>query len=369
MNSPQPDARRSAIDARILEWMREPGARSDEARFDELARALFGFQVEHCEPYRRFAEGRGVTPATIDSWHEIPAVPTGAFKELALHSFPAEAIHHRFRTSGTSTDSRGTLYLDTLELYEASLLPTFRRFIFPDLPDGGRTTVRILAPSNDEAPESSLSHMFGVVIDAFGDQYSGFDIADNELLAEGLCSVLEDRAAAGRPVTLCGTAFSFVHLLDEMERRRVQYRLPDGSRLMECGGFKGRSRELRRPDLYAALEDALGIPIERMINQYGMTELGSQFYDSVLVDSDTLRHKEGPPWARVSLVDPLSGSAVKEGETGQIVIHDLANTGSILAVQTADLGRAVAGGFEVIGREPGAEARGCSIAADEMLAG
>ncbi len=50
-----------------------------------------------------------------------------------------------------------------------------------------------------------------------------------------------------------------------------------------------------------------------------------------------------------------------------IQIVDLANTGSVLAVQTADLGRELPGGFEVLGRSPGAEARGCSIAADEML--
>jgi hypothetical protein len=40
----------------------------------------------------------------------------------------------------------------------------------------------------------------------------------------------------------------------------------------------------------------------------------------------------------------------------------------VLAIQTADLGRELHDGFEMIGREPGAEARGCSIAADEMLA-
>ena len=56
-----------------------------------------------------------------------------------------------------------------------------------------------------------------------------------------------------------------------------------------------------------------------------------------------------------------------------IVIHDLANTGSVAAIQTADLGRAIrdeAGreiGFDVLGREEGAEARGCSIATDIML--
>ena len=50
-----------------------------------------------------------------------------------------------------------------------------------------------------------------------------------------------------------------------------------------------------------------------------------------------------------------------------MTVVDLANTGSVLAIQTADLGRRVADGFELLGRSPGAEARGCSIAADAML--
>jgi hypothetical protein len=95
----------------------------------------------------------------------------------------------------------------------------------------------------------------------------------------------------------------------------------------------------------------------------------------------------------VRFVDPESGDDVAEGETGMIVIHDLANTGSIAAIETADLGRRVVSagslpdglggldradgpdgadrpdGFEVLGRHPDAEARGCSIAADVMLEG
>ena len=54
---------------------------------------------------------------------------------------------------------------------------------------------------------------------------------------------------------------------------------------------------------------------------------------------------------------------------GSIVVVDLANTGSVLALRTGDLGRAVLDGFEVIGREPGADTRGCSIGADEILGG
>jgi acyl-coenzyme A synthetase/AMP-(fatty) acid ligase len=179
-------------------------------------------------------------------------------------------------------------------------------------------------------------------------------------------------AAREEPTTLCGTAFAFVHLLDEMDARGFRVACAKGSRIMETGGFKGRARELSRDALHAALERTLGVPTARIINQYGMTELGSQFYDSLLVDPAGPRRKLGPPWARVRLIDPETGRDVAEAETGMVVVHDLANTGSVAAIQTADIGRRVAGsppGFEILGRDPGAEARGCSIAADTMLAG
>ena len=103
-----------------------------------------------------------------------------------------------------------------------------------------------------------------------------------------------------------------------------------------------------------------------------MTGLGSRFYDSVLVDRGAARRKLGPPWVRVWLIDPASGAEAQPGEPGVIHVHDLANTGSVAAIQTADLGRAIEGsppGFEVLGRLAGAEERGCSIAADAMLGG
>ena len=78
--------------------------------------------------------------------------------------------------------------------------------------------------------------------------------------------------------------------------------------------------------------------------------------------------KLGPPWARVRITDPETGADVQDGP-GVVVVHDLANTGSVAAIQTADVGVRILEGFEVQGRDPGAEERGCSIAADEMLGG
>jgi hypothetical protein len=361
------DPARAELDARILAWMGETAAGEDEARFEELALELFSHQFARCEPFARFCGLRGATPGSVASWREIPAVPTGAFKEMALRSFPAERECHVFRTSGTSLRKRGELHLDTLALYEASLLPSFERHLLPDYAEGEHMRIAILAPSPQEAPDSSLSHMFGVVLERRGDRESGFLVQGDQLQIGRLLEGLDRAAAGGVAVLVCGTAFALVHLLEAMECAGRRIALPAGSRAMETGGFKGRSRELRRDELYQRLHSALGLRPERIVNQYGMTELGSQFYDSVLRFPGTPRRKLGAPWTRVRIIDPETEEEAPHGEIGVVTILDLANTGSVLAVRSADLGRAVGEGFQVLGREPGAEARGCSIAADEML--
>jgi len=365
--TPGRDPARGDLDARVLAWMREPAWHPDDGRFEALALELFAFQWERCQPYRRFCEGRGVRPATLSRWQEIPAVPTGAFKELELRSFPAQRSAHVFRTSGTSSSTRGALHLDTLELYEASLLPSFARHVLPDLAAGERAAILVLAPPPSETPDSSLSHMFGVLLREFGTPESGFFLREGVLRSDELLAGLAHASQRGARLALCGTAFAFIFFLDELARRGRTLALPPGTRIMETGGFKGRSRELGRDALYAEIEQRLGVPAARIVNQYGMTELGSQFYDSVLRLPGEPRRKLGPPWARVKLVEPVNGGPAPENEIGAIAVVDLANTGSVLALQTADLGRRIADGFDVLGREPGAEARGCSIATDELL--
>lgn len=376
------DPERSALDAEILGWMREHDWREDDARFDDLARKIFRHQFDRCTPYRRFAEARGVEPDRLMSWREIPAIPTAAFKEAPLRSFPEALTCKTFRTSGTTGSARGALHLDTLGLYEASLLPTIDRLLLPDLEKSdGRMMLRILAPSPSDAPDSSLSHMFGCMIATRGSDASGYDVRSGQLQARDLSALLVRACERGEPVALCGTAFAFVHLidyLDEAASEAPQLVLPEGSRIMETGGFKGRSREIPRDALYDLLGQHLGVAHSHIVNQYGMTELGSQFYDSTL--RETLlggpvgaRRKLGPPWVRVRIIDPETGTDARPNDVGLIVIHDLANSGSIAALESADLGRAIIGGdagrdgFEVLGRSPDADERGCSIAADALL--
>lgn len=370
---PGSDPARARLDAKLLEWMREPASPEcwpqDEARFDGLALELFAFQFERIAAYRSFCEGRGRTPRTVTTWREIPAVPTAVLKELSLRSFDAGRIAHVFRTSGTSAAVRGALELDTLELYEASLEPTFRVHVLADLAPGERIEMRILAPSAAAVPDSSLSHMFATLLPRFGTRESGFDLAPDTVDPEALVASLRGAAERGRRVAVCGTAFAFVHLVDSLAARGERIVLAEGSRVMETGGFKGRSREVGRGELHAAIEHCLGVPVSRIVNQYGMTELASQFYDTPLRFPEGPRRKLGPPWARVRVVDPVTGDDTREGEHGMIVVVDLANAGGVCALLPADVGRRVGDGFEVLGRAEGAEARGCSIAADEILGG
>ena len=176
------------------------------------------------------------------------------------------------------------------------------------------------------------------------------------------------------PLVLLGTAFSFVHLLDHLAEQGLWFRLPAGSRVMETGGYKNRSRTLPKARLHELIGERLGVPAAGMVCEYGMSELSSQAYavmsDEWQVTSEAAsphhsslitHHFHFPPWARVQIVSPETGREVADGGAGIIRVFDLANVFSVAAVQTEDLGLRRGTGFEFLGRAEAAEPRGCSL--------
>ena len=92
-------------------------------------------------------------------------------------------------------------------------------------------------------------------------------------------------------------------------------------RVMQTGGFKGRSREVDGPTLRDELAKVFEVPTDHVVAEYGMTELGSQAYEgclrsSLLPDEPATAHDVfvSPPWMRVLPVDPVSLEPVPEGE-------------------------------------------------------
>lgn len=345
----------------------------EEGAFGSLALRVFRAQCRWNPVYGAFVRGRGIDPEALDDWRRIPAVPTGAFRSLPLVTGGDSPEGVTFRTSGTTAGrgSRGEHRVSDPGLYRAALLPPFREYL---LPDGARLPLLSLIPPPWELRDSSLSFMMGVVAELLCAPGGGWFVdAGGDMDAQGMAGALQTAEAAGEPVLLAGTAFAWVHWLDAMERRGLEVRLPEGSRILETGGFKGRSRTLSREELYGALEARLGIPAFRIVNEYGMTELLSQFYEPVLVEGGPGDPRErrhvGPPWIRTRVLDPETLDEVSPGEPGLLCHLDLANLFSVSAVLTEDLGVAVTDGFRVLGRAPGAEPRGCSRAMDELLSG
>jgi hypothetical protein len=337
--------------------------------FDDIARRVFRYQLDHDPALAAYARRRGVT-GDVSHWTKIPGVPTAAFKELALAGGAPDRAEAVFRTSGTTRGSqgRGAHYVRDLGLYRASLLPTFEAFV---LPDGAQPRMLSLIPRPSDAPDSSLSYMVGAVMDAFAADGSGWFAGPAGLDTAGLEAAL---AQPDGPVCLLATSAAFIHWLDDLADRGRSLRLPDGSRLMDTGGFKGRGRVVPAETLRAEYERRLGIPGVACVNEYGMTEMLSQFYDSTLRDSlhggspsVSGRRKLGPPWVRTVVVDAETLEPVPEGAVGLLCHYDLANVGSALAVQTEDIGRAQDDGFVLLGRAAGASPRGCSLAMDQLL--
>ncbi len=343
--------------------------------FAVLALDLFRLQYSLNVPYQALCRARGVRPDTIHDWRDIPAASTSAFKEFEFSCLPKDEQTGGFESSGTTRTVRSQTFhsAESLRVYEASLLPWFRRHLLPEIPrnpPAGQPGLAFLSltPSRADAPRSSLVHMLDVVsrqgwfADALfagqTDEDRGW-ILELDRIHAWLHGVIQKRS----PVLLAGTAFNFVHLLDALQVRNLKLRLPAGSRIMETGGYKGRSRELTREALHAGLARRLSVPPEYIVTEYGMTELGSQAYDQVAGKSPVDRALRFPPWACALVVSPETGTEVPEGQAGLVRILDLANAFSVLAVETEDLALRREHGLELVGRHLESEPRGCSLMA------
>jgi len=337
-----------------------PDGPDGEAEFDTMARALFAWQFGHVAPYRRLCEARGVTPATLTGWRAIPAVPQRLYKETVLYGH-AGAPGRVFHTSGTTTGTPGKQHLLSDHIYKTVALEgAARAGLWGD--DHALPELQILAPPPREAVHSSLSAMFEywceTALEA-GRRESAFWVRGGTLMLHGLRERLEVLAAEGRPVGICGAAFSLVHYLDAYSPLDP-IPLPTGSWLLETGGFKGRSRELPKDEFYRALGYLFGLPDDAIWNEYGMTELSSQAYARGANGRHTV-----PPWARVLVIDPETEREVDPGQPGLVRWIDLANVDSVLCLQTLDQAVRHEEGFFLMGRLPQADPRGCSLAADD----
>lgn len=369
---------------RWLSLYRSPGVSSS---FEQLALELFRIQWDANAAYRRYGLIAGVDPGAVTDWRRIPAVPTAAFKELDLTALEPEQRTRVFHSSGT-TGQRASRHFHnaaSLEIYEASLMAGFETGFWrragsvpiAETSDPWQGWVPVsLTPAPEQAPHSSLVHMIECLGRRCGRGPTRFggrvDAADGWTVdVKRVGAWLGAAEAAGERCVVFGTAFGFVHLVEALDQEGVRFRLPAGSRVMETGGYKGRSRVLAKDELRRAIGRCLGVAASDIVGEYGMSELSSQAYErpagspgaNEASGAGEDRVFEFPPWARPLVISPETGCEVRDGEPGLLRVIDLANVWSVMAVQTEDRVVRRDGGIGWLGRAPASEPRGCSLMA------
>lgn len=328
-----------SLKEKLLAWMQ-----GGEGDFAACALEVFRYQFEKNISYRNYCESRGRTLQNVGHWREIPAVPTDVFKlpKVAMRCFSESEVKGFFHTSGTTSEVKGKHEFRDLELYEAAVKGGWRELDLPEIKKPWFFSQRVEAASH-----SSLVRMFYLLDDG------------GEWLIDSEGRLLTEKFLPKSEAAVLGTSLALLRFCQESK----PIKLLDGSWIFETGGSKGLRKSHTPAEVRQRLSNHFSIPESRILNEYGMTELFSQFYK--WGDAET---HQGAPWTAIRVVDVFSGKPAEEGVVGYLEIIDLANLDSVSAIRTQDL--AIATGersFVLIGRDPSAVARGCSRGVDAVL--
>lgn len=312
----------------------------NEASFDDIALALFGYQYKHNIVYKSFVDAMHINPEQVTDITAIPFMPVSFYKTHKVVTGHVADDALVFSSSSTSSDIPGKHYVKDAELYNYSLLKGFKeRYGAPE-----QYAILALLPSYLQREGASLVYMAEELMKAGGHKLNGFYLDDHERLF----NVLQELEANAQPTILIGVTFA---LLDFAETYTMQL---NNVQVMETGGMKGRRKELTRKEVHRILKNKLGVGAVH--SEYGMTELLSQAYavrDGLFSASATMKVLVR------DMNDPLD---VQKTGSGCLNIIDLANVHSCAFIATDDMGRIYTdGSFEVLGRADHSALRGCNL--------
>jgi hypothetical protein len=313
------------------------------------------------------------SPQVMDYWKRTRrglGVPDAAFKGSPPYLFPDEPPARTFRTSGTTGGERGTAHYTArgLQLMDLSILANARRHIIRELQS---PVILRMVPSAAAAPEMVIAYGMEHIAVTFGHKELSACLLGPQGVDFALMQQRLDAASKeDLPVVLIGASFAFVNICDACEAQGRRWQLPNGSRIVDAGGFKGRSRVVDVDTLRAGVERVFGIPRHQCINLFGMTELASQLYDSADKPLGPLRERPKGvlPWVRPQVRDAHTLELRTSG-SGLLEVVDLCILDRPYVVLTGDRGIACEEGVASAGRIERGQSRGCSLTLDEITQG
>jgi hypothetical protein len=334
------------------------------ARLLPMLRTLTAHHAERCAPYRHVLDRvfGGADRLRIERIEDVPFLPVTLFKTHTLSSVPDAEVVKVLTSSGTTGQqpSRVVLDAETASVQSAVLVKVAQHFLGRE-----RLPMVILDHAGVVRDRRSYSARGAGILGMaqFGHRpfYALRD--DMSLDEEGLRTYLA--WAAGRPVLLFGFTFMvWQYLVQALERGGRRLELAGGI-LVHSGGWKKLQEAAVDPGTFRKrVEAATGI--KRVINFYGMVEqVGGVYFEN------PKHHLQAPIYSEIIVRDPVTLAPLPDGQPGLVqVLSCLPTSYPGHSLLTEDLGviRGVdpegtgMGGrsFEILGRVPKAELRGCS---------
>jgi hypothetical protein len=334
------------------------------ARLLPMLQTLTHHHAERCAPYRNVLQGvfGGAASLRMERLEDVPFLPVTLFKTHTLSSVPEAEVVKVLTSSGTTGQQPSRVYLDaeTASVQSAVLVKVAQHFLGKDrLP-----MVIIDHPAVVRDRRSYSARGAGILgMAQFGHRPFYALREDMSLDEEGLRAYLA--GVAGRRVLLFGFTFMvWQHFVQPLEKAGRTLNLSGGI-LIHSGGWKKLqeaavdSREFRE-----RVQAVTGV--DRVVNFYGMVEqVGGVYFEN------PIHHLHAPIYSEVIIRDPVTLQPLPDGEPGLVqVLSCLPTSYPGHSLLTEDLGviRGMdpegtgMGGrcFEILGRVPKAELRGCS---------
>lgn len=338
--------------------------RDKQALLVEHLKALTAHHAARCRPYRRILDAYGYRDKDL-SWttiEEMPYLPIGLFKEFALKSIPDGDVIKTLTSSGTTGQKVSRIFLDkeTSRRQTRALSAIMQDFI------GGKRLPMLIIDTPNVIKDRTLFSARGAGIlglSNFGRDHLYVLDDHMRLKVDDLKKFL--LAHPDEPILLFGFTFMvWQHLYEELKATSADIDLSRGI-LIHSGGWKKLTdKSVDNAAFKKALRAACGIT--RIHNFYGMVEQ----IGSIYMEGDS-GYFQTPVFSDIIIRDPFDWSVLPAGREGVIElvsILPLSYPGH--ALLTEDLGRVVGEDdspdgrrgkyFEVLGRVPKAEIRGCS---------
>jgi len=348
--------------------------------FMQAMRECVSHHYERNEFFKKLLDEAGVKASdfrTEADLEKLPTIHANLFKEYEILSIPMEEVTEHATSSGTS-GQKSQMFFDK-NSFDFGLSMVKNEFDHFGFLSDEKTNYLLYTyePAETSKDLGTAKTDMGLLAYApvnetfFALRYNG---VGHDFDVYGAINALEKYEEQGLPVRIFGfPSFLYFTVRQMKETGHRPLKLNKNSMTMFGGGWKGYAdKQVKKSELYAMIEEMLGIPQENCRDGYGSTEHSVPYFECphhhfhipiysrmIIRDVETLKPvKNGTPgFANFITPHLLSVPAVSVLMGDMAVLHDAEECPC--GIKTPFM--------EIIGRAGTSKGKSCAITASELL--